>query len=69
MAEDTSKSRGVVSKDAMIARAEAYCEQGRSALDERLGTSPLIVRRRRARLQVMEHILARLKAERKAGTP
>jgi hypothetical protein len=69
MGEDTSKPPGLVSMDAMIARAEAYCEQGRAALGQTLRASPLVVHRRRARLQIMEHILARLKVEREAGTP
>ena len=57
---------GLAELDDMIARAEALCEQYRSAADEgRPGTRWAATRR--AKLQLMEDTLARLRAQREAA--
>ena len=49
--------------DAMIARAEAACSRYRQAAAER-GLSPFVRHNRRAKLEIMEAMLARLREER-----
>lgn len=69
MQESTTRSPGLVMLDAMIARAEASCERGREDLTRVSGGKRPFRHERRARLQTMEHTLARLKAERKEDSP
>ena len=47
----------------MIDRAEAACSRYRLAAAER-GLSPIIAHNRRAKLEIMEEMLARLREER-----
>ena len=49
--------------DAMIGRAEAACLRYRRAAEE-WGLSPIVRQSRRAKLEIMETMLARLREER-----
>ena len=49
--------------DAMIGRAQAACLRYRRAAEE-WGLSPVVIRNRRTKLEIMETMLARLREER-----
>jgi hypothetical protein len=69
MQESASRPPGLAVLDAMIARAKASCERGRTALTSVSGGKRSFGYARRAQLRTMEDTLARLKAERDEGRP